>query len=235
MSQTSNGQSRNGERIVIINPNSTEAVTRGIDEALEPLRFKDGPTLDCVTLAEGPPGIETQGHADGVVGHLCDLIRREDNRADAFVIACFGDPGLHSARETTTKPVFGIAECAYGTALNLGERFGVIAILQNSVMRQRRYIRQLGLGARYAASLPVGLGVTSLEEDTVAERMVGVGRELVEDHGADVLIMGCAGMARHRATVANALGVPVVEPSQAGAAQAMAAVRVGLTQNKIRG
>ena len=217
----------NGGRIVVINPNSTQAVTDGIDEAMEPLRFADGPRIDCVTLAEGPPGIECQRHADAVVGPLCDLITREDNSSDAFVVACFGDPGLHAARETTKKPVVGIAEASYAAALQLGERFGVIAILENSVRRQRRYIRQLGLTHRYAASLPVGLGVTELEGDAVAERMITVGRVLIDEHGAEVLIMGCAGMARHRERVQRALGVPVIDPSQAGAAQAIAAVRLG--------
>ncbi len=213
-------------RIVVINPNSTQAVTDGIDEAMQPLRFADGPRIDCVTLAEGPPGIECQRHADAVVGPLCDLITREDNAADAFVIACFGDPGLHSARETTTKPVVGIAEASYAAALQLGEKFGVIAILENSARRQRRYIRQLGLSERYAASLPIGIGVTDLEGDAVAERMIEVGRDLIDKHGAEVLIMGCAGMARHRAPVGRALGVPVLDPSQAASAQAIAAVRL---------
>lgn len=217
----------NGGRILVINPNSTKAVTDGIDEAMRPLRFADGPRIDCATLAEGPPGIECQRHADSVVGPLCELIQREDNAADAFVIACFGDPGLHSARETTTKPVVGIGEASYAQALQLGEKFGVISILANSARRQRRYIRQLGLSDRYAASLPVGIGVTDLEGDAVAERMTEVGRELINDHGAEVLIMGCAGMARHRDPVGRALGVPVIDPSQAGCAQAIAAVRLG--------
>ena len=63
-------------RILVINPNSTEAVTRGIDEAVEPLRMAGGPAIDCVTLKEGPPGIETQQHVDGVVAPLLRLVRR---------------------------------------------------------------------------------------------------------------------------------------------------------------
>ncbi len=67
----------------------------------------------------------------------------------------------------------------------------------------------------------------SLDGDAVAERMIEVGRALIDGHGADVLIMGCAGMARHRAAVEQALGVPVIDPTQAAAAQAVAAVRLG--------
>jgi len=213
-------------RIVVINPNCTLAVTRGIDEAVAPLRFAGGPRIDCVTLAEGPPGIETQQHADAVVGPLCDLVRREDNTASAFVIACFGDPGLHSAREATSRPVFGIAHSAFLHALSLGTRFGVIAILPSSVRRQRRYVRQVGLSEHFAASIPIGVGVTDLEGEDVAAHMLRVGRELVLAHGADVLIMGCAGMARYRQVLEDALAVPVVDRSQAGTARAQAAVRM---------
>ncbi len=218
-----------GQRIVVVNPNSTEAVTRGIDEAVAPLRFADGPEIDCLTLAEGPPGIETQRHVDGVVGPLCDLIGREDNRADAFVVACFSDPGVHSARETTRHPVFGISEAAMTTALNLGDRFAIIAILPASVSRHRRYIRQMGLQHRFAGELPIGLGVTELEGDPAAveARMAEVGGRLVAEHGADVLILGCAGMARYRRPLGERLGVPVLDPSQAAVAQAVAAVRLG--------
>lgn len=215
-------------RIVVVNPNSSESVTHGIDEALAPLRFAEGPQIDCLTLPEGPPGIETQAHVDGVVGPLCRLIRREDNRADAFVIACFSDPGLYSARETTRRPVFGISAAAMTAALNLGERFGIIAILPASVARHRRYIHQLGLQHRFAGELPLGLGVTELEGDpgAVAGRMCETGARLADEHGADVLILGCAGMARYRPLMEERLGLPVVDPSQAAAAQALAAVRL---------
>ena len=125
-----------GHRIVVINPNSSETVTRAIHQTLAPLRFGDGPKIDCLTLAEGPPGIETQDHIDAVVDPLCQVIRQEEDRADAFVVACFGDPGLRLARKVTKKPVFGIGESAYLFSLTLGERFGVIAILPASVERQ---------------------------------------------------------------------------------------------------
>ncbi len=220
-----NGNGRHG-RIVVINPNSSEAVTRGIDAAMQPFRFAEGPVFDCVTLTEGPPGIATQRDVDGAVKPVCDLIGREDNAADAFIIACFSDPGILSAKETTSKPVFGIGAASYSAAMLLGEKFGVIAILEASVGRQKRSIRMLGLEDRYAASLPIGVGAEGLEADGVSARMIDVGHRLVEKHGADVLIMGCGGMAKYRAEVEDRLGVPVVDPTQAAAAQALAAVRI---------
>jgi Asp/Glu/hydantoin racemase len=66
-----------------------------------------------------------------------------------------------------------------------------------------------------------------LEGDGVLERISAVGQELIEQHGAEVLILGCAGMATHRKTLEAALGVPVVEPSQAAVMKALGAVRFG--------
>src|SRR5689334_19261727 len=107
------------DRILVINPNSTEAVTRGIDQAVEPLRMPGGPAIECVTLKEGPPGIETQPHVDGVVPHILSLVLQREKQYSAFVIACYSDPGLHSLREATKKPVLGISECGILTALTL--------------------------------------------------------------------------------------------------------------------
>ena len=185
------------QRIIVINPNSSLACTEGIDAALDGLRIPGGPEIECLTLAEGPPGIETQAHVDGVVEPLCRLIAAHDNRAAGFVIACFSDPGLHAAREITAKPVLGIAECGVLTALTLGERFGVIAILAASLPRHLRFIRAMGVESRFAGERAVGLGVAELtDEDKTLALMIECGRRLQDGDGADVLIMGCAGMAR---------------------------------------
>jgi Asp/Glu/hydantoin racemase len=200
--------------IIVINPNSTEAVTAGIDQALAPLRIPEGPSIECVTLREGPPGIESQQTADSVIMPLCRLIHSRSETASAFVIACFSDPGLHSARETTNKPVFGIAECSIVTALTKGDRFGIISILDNSIVRHHRMVRAMGLSQRFAGDVAIGVGIQGLgDKDRVLDRMVAAGRRLKEQHSSDVIIMGCAGMARYRKDLQAALGVPIIEPT----------------------
>jgi len=215
------------DRILVINPNSSDAVTRGIDEACEPLRMAGGPAIDSVTLQEGPPGIETQQHVDSVVAPLVRLVAEREREYAAFVIACYSDPGLHSLREATRKPVLGISECGILTALTLGQKFGVIAILRQSIPRHLRYVGALGVADRLAGELPVGLGVTELaDEQKTFGRMVEVGRALRDDHGADVVVMGCAGMARYRKPLQDEIGIPVVEPTQAAVAMAIGRVRL---------
>jgi Asp/Glu/hydantoin racemase len=214
------------ERILVVNPNSTEAVTHAIDRALDPLRLAGGPAIDCMTLAEGPPGIESQLDADSVILPLCRLVREES--AAAHVIACFSDPGLFAAREATDRPVFGIAECGILQALTLGHRFGIVSILARSVPRHLRYVAAMGLSQRLAGDLPIGLGVAELADlRATLARMTEAGRTLRDRHGADVLVMGCAGMAAYRDDFEAAVGVPVVEPTQAAVAMALGRIRLG--------
>jgi Asp/Glu/hydantoin racemase len=213
--------------ILVINPNSNPAVTAGFDQALDAYRFVDGPTIRCATLAEGPFGIESQRDVEAVALPLRRMVEA-DNAAGAFVIACYSDPGLHLCREGTRRPVFGIAECAVLTALARGERFGVIALAQKSIRRHVRYLRQMGLIERLAGERPLDVSVAETASEGTLARMVETGRALVAEDGADVVIMGCAGMARHRRPLEDALGVPVIDPTQAAVAMAIGTVQSGM-------
>ena len=211
-------------RILVINPNSNDAVTKGLETALAPLAFKDGPEIVCMTLKEGPFGVETQADAESVTLPLRRLVEADKTSA-AFVIACYSDPGLHVCREGTTRPVFGIAESGVLTALSRGNRFGVLAIKQRSIPRHIRYLRQMGLMDRLAGERPLEMSVaeTASGEGTLA-KMIEVGRALKDQDGADVIVMGCAGMARHRRPLEDALGIPVIDPTQAAVVMALGTV-----------
>jgi Asp/Glu/hydantoin racemase len=212
-------------RILVINPNSNVIVTRGLEVALQPLAFADGPEIVCTTLDEGPYGVESQADADSVVMPLRRLVE-SDNGSAAFVIACYSDPGLHVCREGTDRPVFGIAECGVLTAMTRAETFGVIAIAQRSIRRHIRYLRQMGLMDRLAGERPLDMSVaeTASGEGTPA-KMIEVGRALQEQDGAGAIIMGCAGMARLRRPLEDALGIPVIDPTQAAVTMALGAVQ----------
>jgi allantoin racemase len=163
-----------------------------------------------------------------VVAPITAMVKSRDNDCSAFVIACYSDPGLHAAREVTSKPVLGIAECGILTALTLGQRFGVISILRRSIPRHLRYVGQMGLHDRMAGDRAIGLGVVDLvDEARTFSRMAEVAAELRDDDGADVLIMGCAGMARYRDRLQRHVGLPVVEPSQAAVSMAIGRTRLG--------
>jgi allantoin racemase len=215
------------KKILVINPNSNEQVTRNLADALQPLRFEGGPEIDCVTLKQGPFGVETQADLESVTMPLRALVTR-DNSADAFVIACYSDPGLQVCREATPRPVFGIAEAGVLSALARGDRFGVIATAQRSIGRHLRYLRQMCLMDRFAGerALEMSVAETTSGDGTLA-RMIEVGHQLKDQDGANVVVMGCAGMARHRKALEDALGIPVIDPTQAAVTMALGTVMFG--------
>ncbi len=213
-------------RILVINPNSNEAVTEGLRQAVKPLTYAEGPEIVCETLAEGPFGIETQEHVESVAIPLRRKIEA-NNEAGAFVIACYSDPGLHVAREGTSRPVFGIAESGVLTALARAERFGVIAIKSRSIPRHIRYLRQMGLMDRLAGERALEMSVAeSASGEGTLGRMIEIGRQLKEQDGAGAIVMGCAGMARHRKPLEEALGIPVIDPTQAAVTMAIGTIAV---------
>jgi Asp/Glu/hydantoin racemase len=219
--------------LVVINPNSSQTVTYGIDRAVEPLR-NFGIPIRCLTLAEGPPGIESQRHADLTIAPMLALTAAQ-NDAAGFVIACFGDPGLHALRDQTHLPVVGIQEAAVTTALTLGHRFGVIAILPASVPRHLRAFASMGVLDRLAGDRALGLGVADLADETKSrDAMIRTGERLRDEDGADVLIMGCAGMARYREPLQEATGLPVVEPTQVAVSMALGQICLGLSHKMKR-
>jgi Asp/Glu/hydantoin racemase len=207
--------------ILVINPNSNEAVTDGLREALA--AFSRAVPVECLTLAEGPFGIQSQVDSDSVVLPLVRLVQARDDAA-AVVIACYSDPGLDACRSVARVPVFGIQESGVLTALARADRFGVIAIAEPSILRHRRFMRRMGVLDRLAGERALNMTVDeSARGAGTFARLVEVGTALKGD-GAEALILGCAGMARHRGPLEAALGVPVIDPTQAAVAMAMGAV-----------
>jgi allantoin racemase len=211
--------------ILIVNPNSNPAVTAGLDAAVAGFRAPGLPTIRCVQLDDGPFGIETQAHVDGAGPRLAAYVA--SHPADAYVIACYSDPGLHVCREATMAPVFGIAACGMLDAMARADRFGVIAIREASIRRHVRYMRQMGVLERCVGerALDMSVAETASGEGTL-KRMIEVGSALRDIEKADAIVMGCAGMARHRAPLEAALGIPVIDPTQAAVAMALGALVV---------
>ena len=206
--------------IVVINPNSNELVTDGIRDALKEFNLPKSPAMECVTLKEGPFGIESQLDSDSVIIPLVNLVQSRTD-AGAFVIACYSDPGLHACRSITKKPVFGIQESGVLSALARADRFGVIAISDASIQRHWRVMARMQVLDRLAGELPLNMSVDESARGTkTLEKLVNVGG-LLKKQGADVLVLGCAGMATHRKKVEEALGIPVIDPTQAAVALAM--------------
>ena len=137
------------------------------------------------------------------------------------MIACASDPGIEAARAVTSRPVFGVFRSAVAAAVARAERFGVIAIVEASRARHMAALRAMGLADRLAGEVALNVTMEELLDPGVARaRLIAAGRELAEA-GAGAVVLGCTGMAHHRAAIAEAAGVPVIEPCQAGVLMAI--------------
>ena len=213
-------------RILVINPNSSQSMTAAMDSELDLIRDVVKFEIVSMTMTEGPAAIESRADVESVVKPVAELVRQET--ADAFILACFSDPGLALAREATSKPVFGIAESAFLAALGLGFRFGIIAILEQSIPHHVCAINSLGLRNRLAGDLAINSGVSGLDNETASlPYMISAATRLRDQCGADTVILGCAGMGRYRSKIERAVGLPVIDPVQAAVVRAVNYLSLG--------
>jgi len=209
--------------ILVINPNSNEQVTANLRDSLKFFRSKA--TIECCTLSDGPFGIESDDDVEAAASLVVEKISHETGY-DAFVIACYSDPGLAQCRERFTTPVFGMQESAVREAAQDDRLFGVLALGDESIARHLPYVESLGFSSQLVAELPLGISVEqSADEPETLGKVADTGLRLIDEFGAEAIILGCAGMAALREPAERALAVPVIEPAQAAVRCAVAAVR----------
>ena len=203
--------------IIVINPNSVEAVTRGIEDAIAEA-FPALP-VECLTIAENPAEIITADHIAASGERVAALVGRRSDAA-AFVIACYAQPGLDAASSLTRRPVVGIQDAGVRSAIAQGLRFGVIALSDRAIMRHRARIEDLG-----ALSSLVAEVVLEKEGGDPLDRLSHAGERL-RTLGAECIILGCAGFSPERARLEAKLGTPVIDPTLAAVAEAAALARI---------
>lgn len=212
-------------RVLVVNPNSSESVTKAIDRAVQGTAAAKWCRFESVTSPDGPEGIVTQHDYDVAARQVPVSIRDRLHAADAFIVACFSDPGLLATRDLMDKPVVGLGEAGMRAALAAGAKVGVIAVSDAGIPRHTRYWNALGIAHRVAGERAINLRVDQSGDPKLAlGRLVEAGRLLRDTDGADVLLLGCAGMADLLAPLQGQLNMTVVEPCGAAAEAAASAL-----------
>lgn len=206
-------------RILFLNPNANIACGAGISDALARFRTHGGPTIDVISLADGPEAIVSWRDWHNAVEPLCRAVARED--ADFYVVACASDPGIEAVQAQTTAPVLGAFRAAVSVAAAIG-RFGVIALAEASKARHLMALRSIGLEQRLAGEIAMNLSIPELLEPTGARDALIRTAQTLAQQGAQAIILGCTGMAHHRQAIASACGLEVIDPCQAAAGIALA-------------
>lgn len=220
-------------RIWVVNPNTTASMTEGIGRCANAVAGP-GTEITAVTSRSGPPSIESHyDEAMSVPGLLDAIARGEQARADGYVIACFGDPGLDAAREVATGPVIGIAEAAMHTASHLGRGFSVVTTLARTMGRAWDLANHYGMQRFCRGVHACDIPVLNLETDPDARKVITEAcRDAIEEDGSDVVVLGCAGMASMCAPISAELGVPVVDGVTAATLTVQSLITMGLGTSK---
>ncbi len=202
-------------RLLLVNPNTTASMTAAIAAVAQSVARADT-VIEAVNPPDGPASIENDDDERRCVpGLLAQIQLAHDrpgaDRPDAYVVACFGDPGLEQARGLVDRPVLGIAQAAMHAAALTAGTFSVVTSMTATVPRAwelaKAYTPAACLGV-HACDLPV-LRIDS-DPDSVGPIGDLCAHALLTD-SSRAIVLGCAAMARFAGPLRRRLGVPVVD------------------------
>lgn len=219
-------------RLLLVNPNTTASMTVAIQTGAAAAAAADT-LVEAVNPADGPPSIENEDDERLCVPHVLKTVtaanrRPADTRPDAYVIACFGDPGLDEVRAVVDVPVLGIAQAAmHAAALSAGS-FSVVTSMPATIPRARELAKTY-TPAQCAGVYACDIPVLRIDADrTTVEPIGDLCQTALREDGSSAIVLGCAAMARFAAPLTRRLGVPVFDGVVA--ATVLAEALVGLNR-----
>lgn len=222
-------------RILILNVNTTESMTEGIGAQARKVAA-EGTEVVALTPRFGAESVEGNFESYLAAIGVMDAVMRYDQPYDAVIQAGYGEHGREGLQELLDVPVVDITEAAASTAMFLGHKYSVVTTLDRAVPLIEDRLKLAGLDARCASVRASGMAVLELESDperAVAAIVDQAAAAVTDDH-AEVICLGCGGMAELEAKVRERTGVPVVDGVAAAVTIAESLVRLGLSTSKVR-
>ncbi|HEY5847578.1 MAG TPA: aspartate/glutamate racemase family protein [Microlunatus sp.] len=222
-------------RILMVNVNTTESMTASI-AAQARRAAAAGTEIVPLTPRFGPESVEGNFESYLAAVAVMDRVTSYDQPYDAVIQAGYGEHGREGLQELLDVPVVDITEAAAGLALYLGHRYSVVTTLDRAVPMIENRLLLAGLDRRCASVRSSGIPVLELESDPerAVEAIVEQAERAVRDDHAEVICLGCGGMAELEARIRDRTGVPVVDGVAAAVTVAESLVRLGLSTSKVR-
>ena len=224
------------KKLLIINPNSSEEMTQDIRNTVA-YAIDDSFSIDVVRMENSPHVLESFTDYTLAGAQAAIYLRRLQEHGpmpyDGVLVACMGDPGLYAAKEVCPVPVIGIAEAAISTALLTGYRFSILASSTKAKPMMESMVMSYGLMDRMASVETFALPIDAFMEDAdVLRKSIRLSAERAAAHGADVLLLGCAGMTMLSSELDTLIDLPIIDPIKAGVEQLKAMVRGGFSVSR---
>lgn len=222
-------------RILVVNVNTTQSMTDSIGRQAAAV---SAPGTEIVPLTPLFGADSCEGNYESYLAAIAvmETVRAYAEPFDAVIQAGYGEHGREGLQELLDVPVVDITEAAASTAMFLGHKYSVVTTLDRAVPLIEDRLLLAGLSARCASVRASGLGVLELEEDPerAVAAIVDQAEQAVTQDKAEVIVLGCGGMAGLDAAVRARAGVPVVDGVAAAVTIAESLVRQGLSTSKVR-
>lgn len=214
-------------RLLLINPNTTASITDLVAGRAREILGAEAEIL-AVTGRFGPRYIASRAAA-AIAGHAAlDALAEHGDGCDAVLLACFGDPGLRALQELSPVPVIGMADASCHLACLLGQRFSIVTGGERWGPMLEEFVASLGLSSRLASIrtvAPTGAAIAAEPARSIAALAESCAT-CAEQDGADVVILGGAGLAGLAGQVGAKVPVPVICSTEAGLRATLAVARL---------
>jgi len=219
-------------KILVVNPVGTNMWDKKDKEYLQRFARKDT-AINVLSLKEGPASLETFQSMMQVCPSIIELVKKCEGKYDAIMVNCFGDPCVKAIREIVDVPVLGPGETSMLITSLLGHKFSVISPTKKTALQVELHARELGIEERLASVIGLEIPVLELErdEEKTIKAVVKASEKAVKD-GAEVIALGCTGMAYMADEIRKQLNVPLIEPASLTLKIAEALVDLGLRHSK---
>ena len=222
-------------RILVVNVNTTESIT---DTIAQQARAVASPGTEIVGLTPYFGAESVEGNFESYLAAIAvmDRVMAYDQPFDAVIQAGYGEHGREGLQELLNVPVVDITEAAASTAMFLGHAYSVVTTLDRTVPLIEDRLKLAGLYQRCASVRASGMAVLELEEAPLGamEAIVRQAELAIRDDKAEVICLGCGGMAGLDEQIRQRTGVPVVDGVTAAVMVAESLVRLGLSTSKVR-
>jgi allantoin racemase len=220
---------------MVINPNTSQSMTNHIREELNRIKRPDT-ELTVVCPERGPEVIESAYDEAHAIPPTLELVRKaNEKKYDAVILACFADPGLTAAKEISEIPVIGIQESTLHMAAMLGSKFSILTTKKERIPAKYTHVHMQGLDYFLASvrSIDVSVAETDSDPRKAQSRFLEAARRAMEEDGAEVVILGCAGAAGYGLEIEKKLPVKVLDPTAVALKVAEAMVDLHLMHCKV--
>jgi allantoin racemase len=192
--------------------------------------------IDVVSLSRGPPSVESPKSYVEIIPLVIDRVLELYRNYDAIIVNCFLDPAVDLLRGMIKKPVVGPCESSLAIASILSRRIAIVTVGGEALWMIEDRVNQLGYRDYITSIKGIELSVLQLDEDAEKTKsmVVKAARESV-DGGAEVIVLGCTGLAGLAKIVEDSINRPVIDPAGAALKMAEAMVRLNLYSPKARG